>query len=528
MGTAPDGGNTVFCGREQLGSRPFVIPCHWTMTGFVDRINLYFCKFIHWGGKMKTERIQTKQRGVYIAILIVMAACIVFAIRMAFQLNVLRDALVMANSVLGIAVLMLGMALMANIAFSGNQDAKFARVFTLMTITDFLSIFCDVFTYEAYGLAEYSGSARVMYMFSYIIGSIYYIFLLKYIFVLDNRKERSKGWLGVAGIILLYCLLMIADIFLGILCKAEAGIVYFSDLGNTVGYVFWPILYILFFIFIFTFDLSVREKWSLASCLLIPGTVVFLPFFFSFAENDVWAVRLSSIEDFGLILSLYLAFFSVYQERGKLLLVKEKELVKSRLNTAILQANPHFVYNTLASIEYFCDTDPATAKKMLDDFTKYLRSNSANLTNRLLIPFREELENLNAYLRIEMIRFPNMRVEYDIGAEDFSVPCLSVQPLVENAVRHGIGKRRGKAGTVTIKTAETSDFWTIMIMADGVGYTGTPQDGKAHIGIENVRQRLAILCGGTLTVTGTEGQGTIAEMRIPKEGKENYNESSLR
>ena len=137
------------------------------MTGFIDRINSYFCKFIHWGGKMKKERIQIKQRGVYIAILIVMAVAIGLTIRMAFRLNVLRDAFVMANSVLGIAVLMLGMALMANIAFSGNQDAKFARVFTLMTITDFLSIFCDVFTYEAYGLAEFSGSARVMCILSY-------------------------------------------------------------------------------------------------------------------------------------------------------------------------------------------------------------------------------------------------------------------------------------------------------------------------------------------------------------------------
>ena len=481
-----------------------------------------------WDGQMKTERIQIKQRSIYIVILVAMAAGIVFTIRMAFRLDVLRDAYVMANSVLGIAVLVLGIALMANIAFGGNQDARLARIFTLMTVTDFISIFCDVFTYEVYGLAEFSDPARIMYLLSYIIGSIYYIFLLKYILMLDSRKERPKGWLGIAGLIPLYCLMMIADVFLNVLCKAETGIVFFSDLGITVGYLFWPILYSLLFIFIFIADLPVREKWSLASCLLIPGTVVFLPFLFSFAENGVWALRLNCIEDFGLMLSLYLTFFSVYQERGRLLLVKEKELVKNRLNTAVLQANPHFVYNTLASIEYFCDTDPATAKKLLDDFTKYLRSNSANLTNRLMIPFREELENLNAYLRIELIRFQNLRVEYDIAAEDFSVPCLSVQPLVENAVRHGIGKRRGNAGTVTIRTAETPDFWQIMIQDDGVGYTGTPQDGKAHIGIENVRQRLAILCGGTLTITGTEGQGTVAEMRIPKEGKENYNEGSLR
>ena len=476
---------------------------------------------------MKTEQIPIKRRGIAIAILVAMAAGIVFTIRMAFRLNVPRDAYVMTNSVLGIAALALGMALMANIAFGRYQDARLALVFTLMIVTDYIAIFCDVLIYEVYGLAEFSGHVRVMYLLSYIIGSAHYFFLLQYISLLDSRKERPKEWLGAVGLILLYCLVMVADIFLGVICKAEAGTVFFSDLGNIGGCLFWIILYALLDICIVKTDLSTGEKWSLASCLIIPGTAVLFSLFLSFVENRIWAVRLSCIEDFSLMLSLYLAFFNVYQEHGKLLFVKEAELVKSRLNTAILQANPHFVYNTLASIEYFCDTDPATAKKMLVDFTKYLRSNSANLTNRLMIPFREELENLNAYLRIEMIRFPNLRVEYDICAENFPVPCLSVQPLVENAVRHGIGKRRGKAGTITIRTVETPDFWQIMILDDGVGYTGTPQDGKAHIGIENVRQRLAILCGGTLTVTGTEGQGTIAEMRIPKEGKENYNEGSL-
>ena len=228
------------------------------------------------------------------------------------------------------------------------------------------------------------------------------------------------------------------------------------------------------------------------------------------------------------MLSLYLAFFNVYQERGRRLLVQGKELTQSKLNATILQANPHFVYNTLASIEYFCDTDPAAAKKMLDDFTKYLRASSANLTNHPMIPFREELENLNAYLRIEMVRFPNLIVEYDIDAEDFFVPCLSIQPLVENAIKHGIGKRVGEEGTITIRTAEMPGFWQIFIIDDGIGYLGTPQDGRAHIGIENVRQRLAFLCGGTLSVTGSEGQGTVCEIRIPKERKENSDDSSLR
>ena len=165
---------------------------------------------------------------------------------------------------------------------------------------------------------------------------------------------------------------------------------------------------------------------------------------------------------------------------------------------------------------------------MIGDFTKYLRSNSANLTNRPMIPFREELENLSAYLRIEMVRFPNLIVEYDIDAQDFFVPCLSIQPLVENAIKHGVGKRDGEEGTVIVRTSETPDCWQIFIMDDGVGYSGTPQDGRPHIGIENVRQRLAFLCGGILTVTGKKGQGTVAEIRIPKGREENSNDSALR
>ena len=287
----------------------------------------------------------------------------------------------------------------------------------------------------------------------------------------------------------------------------------------------WTILYIVSFTSLFRADLSKKEKWLLAYCLGIP---IFISLVFYFLKGYGTSPPLDSVYDFTLTLSLYLAFFNVYQERGRKLLVRENELTQSKLNTTILQANPHFIYNTLGSIEYFCDTDPKAAKKMLDDFTKYLRSNSANLTNRPLIPFREELENLNAYLRIEMVRFPNLIVEYDIDAEDFSIPCLSIQPLVENAIKHGIGKRDVAEGTVIVRTAETPDSWQVSIIDDGVGYSGTPQDGRAHIGIENVRQRLAFLCGGKLTVTGTEGQGTVAEIRIPKEREENSNDSSLR
>ena len=475
---------------------------------------------------MKIEQTMNKRRSVHIVLLIAMAVCILFVVYTAFVFNISRDAYVMADSVLGIAVLAFELLLMIGISFSDYEDAQITWNFSLMTFSAFLSTFCSLFTYEAYALAEYSELIRVMYLLAYCAGSMHYGFLWSYIRALDDRKEKSKAWdHALWSILILYNLLIIADVFLGLSSKAEAGSVSVSLEGEIFGAVVWLTLYIVLLIYLFCADLSKKEKSSLVCCLGIPMFITFVSYFF---KGFGISLSLDCIYDFTLVLSLYLAFFNVYQERGRRLLIQGEELTQSKLNTTILQANPHFVYNALGSIEYFCDTDPATAKKMLDDFTKYLRSNSANLTNRPLIPFREELENLNAYLRIEMIRFPNLYVEYDINAEDFTVPCLSIQPLVENAIKHGIGKSGGEEGTVTVRTDETPDFWQIIITDDGVGYSGMPQDGRAHIGIENVRQRLALLCGGTLTVTGTEGQGTVAEIRIPKESEENSNDSSLR
>lgn len=183
----------------------------------------------------------------------------------------------------------------------------------------------------------------------------------------------------------------------------------------------------------------------------------------------------------------------------------------------ILQANPHFIYNTLGSIEYFCLKDPMMAKKMLGDFTKYLRSNSANLTQSPMIPFRDELENLKAYLRIEQVRFPKLKVEFDIGADDFLLPCLSVQPIVENSIKHGIGKRYGHSGTVTVRTEELSDCYKVIVIDDGIGFSDVPDDDRPHLGVENVRERLKLLCGGELNISSIIDRGTTAEITIHKQ-----------
>ena len=144
------------------------------------------------------------------------------------------------------------------------------------------------------------------------------------------------------------------------------------------------------------------------------------------------------------------------------------------------------------------------------------------MTDSRLIPFEEELRHVGCYLKIEKARFgERINVVYDIAEKDFSLPALTVQPLVENAVRHGISKK-AEGGTVKLSCYRTENNYVIEIKDDGMGFDPAlpPKDGKAHVGIENVRNRLHDMCKGTLTLYSVVGVGTRAVVEIPyKKGR---------
>lgn len=133
----------------------------------------------------------------------------------------------------------------------------------------------------------------------------------------------------------------------------------------------------------------------------------------------------------------------------------EKQLLQSKISIMLSQIQPHFLYNSLTAIRQLCDIDPQKAKQAVTLFARYLRGNTESLTTAHCIPFEKELEHVKSYLALEQIRFEDeLQVEYDIQAHGFLLPSLSLQPLVENAVRHGVSKKAG-GGKVTIRTTET-------------------------------------------------------------------------
>ncbi len=192
------------------------------------------------------------------------------------------------------------------------------------------------------------------------------------------------------------------------------------------------------------------------------------------------------------------------------------------LNTSIMlsQIQPHFLYNSLVVIRQLCREDPKRAEETIVEFAQYLRGNLDSLTLKHPISFEQELGHTQTYLAIEQKRFGcKLKVIYNIQFKDFSLPALTLQPVVENAVRHGVTHKE-HGGTVTITVDEADGNAVITVVDDGVGFDPmqtVQSDGRSHIGLENVRSRLAAFCGGKLEIHSKSGVGTSVVITIPKE-----------
>ena len=193
------------------------------------------------------------------------------------------------------------------------------------------------------------------------------------------------------------------------------------------------------------------------------------------------------------------------------------ELAESRISTMMSQIRPHFIYNTLGSIEQLCILDPPKAGALVHNFAKYLRGNFGELDNPKPILMSQEMEHVRHYVSIENVRFPDMTFAFEMDSEDFHIPALTIQPIVENAIKHGLMKLT-KGGTIRVVSYENDTDYFISVEDDGVGFdTSALTDERKHIGLRNIRERLKVMVNGTLEIESTVGVGTKVLIKIPKE-----------
>ena len=200
-------------------------------------------------------------------------------------------------------------------------------------------------------------------------------------------------------------------------------------------------------------------------------------------------------------------------DQGKRYIKQKEEIADQKVRLAVLQMRPHFIYNTMTSIYCLIEQDAPKAQQVTLDFTSYLRKNFTAIAKEETIPFTEELEHTRAYLAVEQIRFKGkLFVEFDMPYTNFRLPPLTLQPIVENAVKHGVDPDLDPL-TIHIQTREVKNGVEITVADTGPGF-GAKDNDEPHIALANIRERLEMMCNGELTISEREGGGTVIRIII--------------
>ena len=240
----------------------------------------------------------------------------------------------------------------------------------------------------------------------------------------------------------------------------------------------------------------------------IIGILALAAFCITLQEISSGAVRTSYL---GVVIGSTLLFIHYSEFRQ---LTSDEEIASQHADILLLQMRPHFLYNTMSSIYYLCDTDPQKAKQVTMDFTTYLRKNLNAISKTKTVLFKEELEHTKAYLAVELVRFEGqLFVEFDIPHTAFRLPPLTLQPIVENAVKHGVDPELDPL-YVSVITRKTKNGSEITVEDTGPGF-GANDNNEPHIALANITERLGMMCKGTLTISERENGGTKVTVYIP-------------
>ncbi len=357
-------------------------------------------------------------------------------------------------------------------------------------------------------------SATVSLVFSYVLIPAYAHCMVE--FVRERKKISTLPTYMISAICGIYILLSIISLFNGILFSFDENGYFVEGKMYVLVRAFDLISIIIEMMLLLSYRkiLTLREILFLLSFSVLPLLSMTLQMFWEPAPQYM-AVTLS-------LIAIYVLFHGEttrqLAEKKMQLAQQEMLLTENRIAIMLSQIQPHFVHNMLTTIMYMCRTDPEEAEKTVGQFAHYLRANMDSLTLKQCIPFESEMNHAKTYWSLEEKRFGNkIRAVYDIRENCFMLPPLTMQPMIENAVKHGM--KKNEPLTVRVATYADTDFYYVEIRDDGKGFDihTLQNDGKSHIGIKNVRHRLKMMCGGELMINSVPEKGTTATIKIPRE-----------
>ena len=373
--------------------------------------------------------------------------------------------------------------------YAGERFKRHSQLFPNLLIYGFIALDAVLFGLVAAGKSPIHALVPYVYL-SILVSCLYLVYLLWYHSFGKGRRVLNRVQLNAVRLEFIAALITIAGSALSILWDAMI-----SNNWNTT-----------------------HREWSGVGNIQMGSVVIF-----AFAH---------------LVILLYNSYYGVLENEST-----QKQLHDSQLQLMMSQIQPHFMFNTLSSIRTLIKVDADTAYNMIFDFSKYLRANVDNLTNLDGIQFAEEVSHIQSYVGIEKVRFGDrLAVEYDIKETDFIVPPLSIQPLVENAIKHGVCKR-AEGGTVWLRSYKEGENYIVEVQDDGVGIpeermafikgddmdmddtfsnihlSGNGSEVHQSTGMRNITLRLKEICNASLEISSEEGKGTLMRVIFPPSGQ---------
>lgn len=415
------------------------------------------------------------------------------------------------------------------VVFVGKRaDDKRNKILQHLLVSDVVLLVADSLAYIYRGNETVTGYYMVrvsnfLVFATYVLISYSFVRYAGTLIEVAGNKYNKKWELASAILGVITIVAIIASRFIGIFYIFDASNLYHRASGYLIfaGLLYSNVLLVFIFVIRHYKLFRGRDYWSMVLFIIIMVIIMTI-------QNLFYGISFANI---AVVMISFLIFLQYEVEMTGLVLNQELELQKEKANVAeknvelaeyrakilLSQIQPHFLFNALTAIKALITRDPANATKAVDHLAGFLRASLDSLGHTGLISIEQEMNTTKDYLAMQQYRFGDrLEVEISEDSDTFYLPPFSIQPLVENAVHHGIRKKRN--GKVTVKSFEEDNKYVIEVIDNGVGFNPDAafNDGRNHYGMNIVRERLAELCGGELVITSEEGVGTTCRITIPK------------